>query len=270
MDPFTNLTLLTWYRRLSEASDTYLENDDYAELPAEVTVVGDGPISEREITTFLEGNSIKCMLPWRETEIVVAGTHNWRESDLYEILRHRKGQGLRIYSQEMFLLFLTTHLDPFEHADRAVLEEFTRHHGVFKYLKDQSFDWPSTLVWGEGHKPIDALFLETGMLGYLGYHVGHHGLDSRSRRKILARVFEKRLPRPSSFPKHYLDEWAQPKSCERLQKLAESIAAFCRNAKRRSSPPRAAISDWEADLAWLKIEYYDPCRFRWPDGMRPW
>jgi len=50
--------------------------------------------------------------------------------------------------------------------------------------------------------------------------------------------------------------------------MAESIAAFCRNAKLRdSSSLAAAISDWEVDLVWLKQTYYDRKFhrvFNWP------
>jgi hypothetical protein len=66
--------------------------------------------------------------------------------------------------------------------------------------------------------------------------------------------------------REYLNEWGEPKTARRLQKLAESIAAFTRNAKRRNEKNFSkAIQDWEADLAYLKKTYYDNrFSFRWP------
>lgn len=49
--------------------------------------------------------------------------------------------------------------------------------------------------------------------------------------------------------------------------MAESIAAFVRNAKRNeNSDMSRAIEHWEKDLSWLKSEYYDGLF----DGSFPW
>lgn len=52
----------------------------------------------------------------------------------------------------------------------------------------------------------------------------------------------------------------------RLKKMAESIAAFARNAKRkRTSVLDDAVVDWEADLRFLFETYYvGKFRFEWP------
>ncbi len=52
----------------------------------------------------------------------------------------------------------------------------------------------------------------------------------------------------------------------RLRKTAESIAAFARNAKRKSDNALArAVSAWEADLAYLKKTFDDGrYDFPWP------
>lgn len=46
----------------------------------------------------------------------------------------------------------------------------------------------------------------------------------------------------------YMREWGGPSSGERLLKTANSIAAFCRDEKRKSRPSEEAVSDWEDDL----------------------
>jgi hypothetical protein len=47
--------------------------------------------------------------------------------------------------------------------------------------------------------------------------------------------------------------------------MAYSIASFCRIAKRRPHAMEVAISDWEGDLNWLRVTYYDGrYQFEWP------
>jgi hypothetical protein len=63
-------------------------------------------------------------------------------------------------------------------------------------------------------------------------------------------------------------EWGEPKSINRLKKLADSLATFARNARRRrSSDMDHAIAEWEEDLKYLKDTYYTGrFRFDWPEG----
>lgn len=53
----------------------------------------------------------------------------------------------------------------------------------------------------------------------------------------------------------------------RLKKLANCIATFARNAKRRrNASMELAIAEWEEDLAYLKNKYYRPADgYSWPD-----
>jgi hypothetical protein len=50
--------------------------------------------------------------------------------------------------------------------------------------------------------------------------------------------------------------------------MAETIASFVRNAKRRRDAHMgSAIKDWEADLEFLYFGYYvDRFHFAWPSG----
>ncbi len=99
---------------------------------------------------------------------------------------------------------------------------------------------------------------------HLDYRVGRNGEADSVRRSILARVFEG--PLPPVFPPDYMASWGRAKSVARLRKLAESLAAFARNAKRRrDSVMDDAISDWEADLSCLYERYYlGRFSFAWP------
>lgn len=107
------------------------------------------------------------------------------------------------------------------------------------------------------------------MLRFLGYHVGHQGVEPEARKQLLSRVFRGDLP-PFHSPR-YMAEWGKPQSALRLRKIAESIAAFARNNKRRHDPSLdQAIADWEADLEFLYDEFYAGYfhfDFHWPSTI---
>jgi hypothetical protein len=135
-----------------------------------------------------------------------------------------------------------------------------------KISHDDYFRWPSTDIFEVMRRhpirPID--WTEIGPLRILGYGVGMRSRATYiARRKHLASIFE------SSIEHHFpslTEEWGAPASAKRLQKMANSIAAFSRNAKRnRSLDYSVAIDDWEYDLDFLYREYYiGYFNFGWP------
>ena len=103
------------------------------------------------------------------------------------------------------------------------------------------------------------------MLDFLGYHVGKTNPTSPEiRESILEYAFECHLP-PLNDP-HYVLEWGKPHTAHRLYKLANTLAALTRNAKRHDELSYAvAIDDWENDLGLLHNRYYvDLFHFGWP------
>ena len=58
----------------------------------------------------------------------------------------------------------------------------------------------------------------------------------------------------------------KPKQCGASKKIAETIAAFVRNSRRRrDTRMEAAVSDWEDDLQYLYNVYYvGTFQFGWP------
>ncbi|MBZ0227053.1 MAG: hypothetical protein K8F58_01170 [Bauldia sp.] len=130
---------------------------------------------------------------------------------------------------------------------------------------DNWFQWPSTDAPG-GRGQVDHEVMQPdGMLSYMGYRVGvTNGEDVTIRRHILTEVFEHTLP--PVFSRAYMDEWSTVKSAARLRKMANSIAQFAKNIKRRhDSSFDVAIEDWESDLAYLYDKYYvDHFHFDWP------
>ena len=122
----------------------------------------------------------------------------------------------------------------------------------------------STVTTGSQNPlPLEVFTGETGLLRQYGYKVGANRLSEGQRRQILDSVFLE--PFPFVNDTAYLREWGEPNTAQRLRKLANCIATFARNAKRRRlSSYRESIQDWEADLAYLKRTYYDGrFDFRW-------
>jgi hypothetical protein len=130
---------------------------------------------------------------------------------------------------------------------------------------DEFFIWPTTnapLGGGEFHVDWPSAY---GVLRLMGYQVGRvNGKRELVRRGVLHRVYKIRLP--PVLPGADLDSWGAPDTGPRLQKMAESIAAFARNAKRNDpSKLKRAIDEWEADLEYLRQKYYvDKYDFPYP------
>jgi hypothetical protein len=146
----------------------------------------------------------------------------------------------------------------------AVEREWTRRRKEPPSAGDR-FAWPSTEA-RPGSSGLDSeAWLKHGLLQFIGYKVGATQGEPRDMRvRMLNQIFVGHLP--PAFPADYLAEWGRPKSADRLRKLANTIAALTRNAKRRGSDRMgAAIADWEHDLRFLHARYYvGHFHFDWP------
>jgi hypothetical protein len=127
------------------------------------------------------------------------------------------------------------------------------------------FPWPTTIA-SLGTRRLKGIdWRPYGALSYLGYHVGETQPTQRDVRwQILEYAFEYQLP-PLDSRTYYL-EWGQPQTAQRLKKLANTLAALTRNAKRKDAVSYAsAIDDWERDLVLLHDRYYrNLFHFGWP------
>ena len=146
----------------------------------------------------------------------------------------------------------------------AILKEWERR--TRSLLADDGyFKWPTTdAPIGDGTLSGSA-WRAVGMLSALGYHVGiTEGLPEIERQFLLDQMFEICLPPLND--RSYMLEWGTQKTAARLRKLAETIAALTRNAKRRKSHDlQVACNHWESDLAYLYGKYYvRHFRFSWP------
>lgn len=149
---------------------------------------------------------------------------------------------------------------------RAIEHEWDRR-SAEAALSD-SFKWPeaNAAKATQRDKPQVGCFadlVEHGMLKEMGYTVGRNGLPSNVRQKMLSEVFLRSLP--PAFPKPYMEQWGANGSARRLHKIADSLAAFARNASRMDGNYDEAISDWQEDLQYLHDRHYvGTFGFGWP------
>lgn len=156
------------------------------------------------------------------------------------------------------------HLKKGAHQLLAALDVEWKRRGEGQERPEDWFKWPGTDA-GVGDGSLTGVWLDEGVLKFLGYQVGKTSdLSTPLREAILGRVFSGEIP--PAFPRSYLAEWGAPASAGRLKKIAECIASFTRNAKRRRDDRLdLAIMDWEHDLQFLHDEYYvGRFRFGWP------
>lgn len=133
-------------------------------------------------------------------------------------------------------------------------------------LSREDFFWPTTAILPSSQALSgDHFWYTQGMLSFMGYRVGQSGVPAANRRDILNYVYNETLPKVGSPA--LMEEWARPKTGNRLRKLANCLASFSRNAKRNLfADMSVAIEDWESDLAYLKVKFYDGrYDFSWPD-----
>lgn len=138
------------------------------------------------------------------------------------------------------------------------------------------FKWPSTWApkgWGAVKFPTD--MSGYGLFRLFCYHVGK-GKKSKpddERKEIMDRIFQSNLDGLEiDIP---IEEYAEPKTPERLKKMADVLASQARNYSRNEySDYSTAISHYKTDLDYLYRTYYvgyfgfneatEP-PFNWPD-----
>jgi hypothetical protein len=158
----------------------------------------------------------------------------------------------------------TTAAGPFLAFRAALIAEWARRLAVAE-ADPRVFPWPTTKA-PKGKSGLDSGDWHLiGMLSYLGYRVGATaGVSEGIRRQILDVCFDGPLPPINGIA--YMRAWGAPGSTMRLSKLANELASFARNGKRKRSANLAtAVADWEADLNYMYRQYYvGKFKFAWP------
>lgn len=217
--------------------------------------------------TFLADKPTGVPMPIKPAYVV--GRDDWSQEVLDELIDSHDGKELRIYSQEMFVSWMLTGKDPFD-GGIDVLAAFRIGHPALEYLSQGWPGWVTSMVSPDRgrHVPPEQIEIsrDKGLLAYMGYKVGKTGEAEPTRHQILQEVFCLDLTDFHEISDvAYLQEWGSPRSGDRLHKMANSIATFCRNQRQKNNASAEAIADWEADLTWLRTTYYKGVmRFCWP------
>lgn len=260
-----NIEFFNWLVRFDEG----LANRNWEHI----SIVGEKPVTVSEMTKITERHGFEVREPSIDTRVLILGKVNWDVNILEKLIGLRKDRSLRIYSQEMFFGYVATGRDPFS-EDNEVILSFAPGHPGLEWLVGAAhvFDWPSTIVRpSDGSLSKKVFTTDNGVLSYFGYHVGKHaklkGMDANERQMVLQWVYDADLLE-YAVDNEYIRSWGNSRSSKRLQKMAFSIAAFCRNARRRTSADlRLAIQNWESDLQYLHDNYYrSKFVFDWPSG----
>ncbi|MEN4447992.1 hypothetical protein [Mycobacterium sp. SM3041] len=231
-------------------------------LGSVVGTQGSGPFDESGFDDFLLACGVQVRLVSGEIQppVVIFGREFWDEEDVDTLRAERH---LRVYSQEMVVASMAIGRDILDHLGDE-LDDFVRGHPAlerFYGYMDAEVDLPapSALSANSQRKLLvsfdSGLWPSAGILSTMGYRVGRNGLRDAARRSILSEVMGVEIVAASPAANDYVDEWGEPGSSRRLKKMANAIAAFARNARKRSGDFSVAIEAWEADLIWLQLTY---------------
>jgi hypothetical protein len=150
--------------------------------------------------------------------------------------------------------------------DGAAADEFETYVSSYHAVPEKEPPPPSTEPGGSNGDGLDGIFeRERSALWLAGYRVGKtNGLEDSERRRFLDWFFGSQLP--AVVADRFGDAYGKPHSNQRLEKMANVIAANCRNFKRNDSEKyHQAIADYEVDLAYLKSRYFALRQFSWPE-----
>jgi hypothetical protein len=252
--------------------DRFFMNREVEEFELPVKLLGVGPFNQPDLKAFLR----KCRTPlWKRNTPVhalVLGREDWKPEDIDKIVEEAEGAVLLIYSQELILSVLAGFPDPFRTwplTERLWdLYAFRQGHPGLLYVSNGWDGWirgvgsSAPITWSDGSSDFGQV--EQSPLSVLGYRVGVSGLDEESRRQILRAAFDGPLPFVESAV--YMEAWGATNTAKRLKRIADHLASTIDTHRNRANH-QTAVSDWQADLVWLKETFYRGVhKFYWPQS----
>ncbi|HWL69448.1 MAG TPA: hypothetical protein VNS22_13835 [Geminicoccus sp.] len=99
----------------------------------------------------------------------------------------------------------------------------------------------------------DADWNEKSFLKLMGYQVGVSGISAWRRQDILRRAYER--PLPADMPAAMRAECGAPGSSVRLQRIVRHLRFCIAMARPRAANLTKALSEWQADIAWLQATF---------------
>ena len=93
-----------------------------------------------------------------------------------------------------------------------------------------------------------------GLLLDVGYTVKKDGPRAKDRQEILANVFHGQVNVPDWMSETVQEQWGEPNSEERFNKIRNTLNVALGTQKGRNEPSIQAVEKWEKDLAFLDTE----------------
>jgi len=251
-NPFVNATLRDWF----------LDCFDLVEIPIHnVVLTGSGPFDCNEFKKFLTAKNFNVCNPVHGISTVIVGNHGWDKNVILKMYQLNSKISLQFYSQEMFFAYMLTAQNPHD-CKPTIIEKLTKSHTFFSYFNSSSFESDLSNI----NNPTMNI-PKIGFLRHLGYKVGNNGLGATERRWKLRQAYE--ISVPTIFSTDYINEWGDPKSSKRLEKIAKSLWGFHNKASisNKIINMETSLADWKSDHNWLKNELYirNNYRFPWPE-----
>jgi hypothetical protein len=253
---------------------------DFDQFANRVAFTGEGPFkrSDLEASARELGLQVGQLGARQAAPILVVGREGWNQAAI-EAYVGALGDDteLFIFPQELWVAALLVRYNPFRYLEdkacRAAVETFGEGHPVIEWLRSQEFPWPE---WqdevGPPPQPFDGK-VKHSPLDKMDYHVGKtKALPASTRRNHLCAAFlAAQLPLADfhsgvspAKQREYMASWGQPRSRTRLRRMAWHLAMLV-TARARLPNYEIAVKEWQADLAWMKREYYSTLmRFQWP------
>ncbi len=229
----------------------------YGELNFSIEVIGNGPLSQDEMSKFIfdfKGYKIRPSSDSLNTKLVIFGSDAIGEysSRIRDLFEKRKSRGLYVYSQEMILTRLLFGIPSRRYIDNINLIE---HNLTIVWLLGV---WPSfvrmnviphNIQYPKGISDWES----DGPLGRFGYHVGKTGIsDARLRSKILMNFLNEDNKNLDIIDQ----DWGKAGSKRRLLKMAETIVMLYNRTRGHTSDYSIARSHWEEDLNFLRVNVF--------------
>jgi hypothetical protein len=217
---------------------------------AVIGVTGNKPYDEQALKRdiSLKGGCIGDKQIWQDDQIVVIGREGFDKDYLTSSVEIgcRYGFTCQYMSQEDFLVYCKECVLP----DYYKGDPRMRDHAGLRFLSSIGFEWPSLEAVSDG-----------GGTGNLALQTSHP----------LRSVYRYSVAQGISLPqRRNALKWAVRKTELGLEVVANHIAGQIRLKKLQQSDRfERAIACWEADLDWLRREYYEgsPYSFVWPEDF---
>jgi len=228
--------------------------------------LGTGPWKETDFDAALEQAGF---VPQRmdecatDFEVFIVGYEGVDINALAGVLDARLEQGLpvRLYSQELWLLYLMTGVDLLSLDAEILQRAIGSEHPILSAFVNEVWEWPQWPASPDGSDPPGGSFaLESGAspLHAFGYHAGKRTTMSERRDKLKDFLLCKNLT-PYFDPDHhdaaYRAAWGRPSSSKRLQRMVSHIR-WLHHFQGASPAKGAAREDWSEDLEWIRRSLY--------------